>query len=303
MEASMDTTDYNDPSLTGHTFNAAWKNPLDELPMEVSLRIFSLAQSNLHHCSLVCRQWNALANDKDLIGLWKLPENAFGAKQWEECFGLVIERESVPSLPSAIYKILKSQCPFSTNGEKVEDTHLLVLIPGSINGKPLTLKTFGEFVKIKFHEFGRCGFQRLWEAEECEGNNEHYWVLMTKDILSSSRKKSFTVQQQQIEEDGQGNYQVPKILEMVVCAITEYARSGGKARLFSDNPWTYARCQEKIGGLQVAVGGFGTTGLYIFLSRLNCRIIGVAALRKFGTMKRKADSHLVEKGVKKIKLE
>ena len=73
----------------------------------------------------------------------KVPQCAFGKEKWEEYFGDVgVE----PALPPNILEILSSPCPFWP-GKKVEETHLLVLIPEKVNGKPLTLKTLGELVQ------------------------------------------------------------------------------------------------------------------------------------------------------------
>ena len=68
---------------------------------------------------------------------------AFGKKMWATYLGDVgVE----PPLPPDIKAILNALCPFF-HGKKVKETHLLVLIPKTVKGKPLTLKTLGELVK------------------------------------------------------------------------------------------------------------------------------------------------------------
>ena len=281
MEASMNTTDNKTLSLNDQFSNDRTINPLDVLPEEISLEIFSKLQpTDLGRCGLVSKQWEVLANDESLWKAMEKPANAFGAKQWaEHFFGIIVDE---PPLPLNIHKILKSQCPFSEKGKKVEDTHVLVLIPGSFNGKPLTLKTFGEHVHLRYPELGQNGYRCLWDAAgECGGNGKSHWVLMTKDVLSESRNKSFAAQQKKVEEGGQGNYQVPEALDVVVCAISEYARSGGATRLLNDKPRTYTRCQDKIEGYQIVVGGFASAGLDVFCHNSDNDFIGVGALRKF----------------------
>ncbi len=72
-----------------------------------------------------------------------VPSMAFGKALWAQYFGDIgVE----PPLPPHINAILQSPCPY-WSGKKVEETHLLVLIPQTVNGKPLTLRSLGELVK------------------------------------------------------------------------------------------------------------------------------------------------------------
>ena len=72
-----------------------------------------------------------------------IPSIAFGAAAWKKHFGDVgVE----PPLPQDIHQILSASCPFWPS-KKVHETHLLVLVPQTVGGKPLTLKTLGELVK------------------------------------------------------------------------------------------------------------------------------------------------------------
>lgn len=282
MEANIVGSRDYDPHLGEQSSTQIRKNPLDELPVEISLKIFSkLPVDHLGRCGLVSKQWQALSDDESL---WKrIPDNAFGAKQWEEFFfGLKVDE---PPLPLNIHKILKSRCPFSDQTEKrinVEDTHVLVLIPGSINEKdPLTLEAFGKLVESRCPKLGKNGYRLIWDkAKELGGDGKSHWVLMTKDVLYGSRREGFSSQQMQIKEKGKGNYQVPGALEAVICAIVEYVRSDENTRLLNDNPWTYTLCKEKIDGYQVCVGGFAPSGLIVYFSNYVNDGMGVAALRK-----------------------
>lgn len=255
-------------------------NPIDRLPPEMIDAIFSKLKrpTDLVRCGLVCELWHKISNAESLWKALPPPSIAFGQKQWAEYFGLDVEESS---LPVDIHKILKSQCPFSEKEIKVEDTHLLVLIPGSINGKLrklLTLKTFGEHIKLKFPDLGQTGYRYIWDAaKECDGNGESHWVLMTKKILTGSRNKSFAEQQDQV---GKRNYQVPGTLDVVACVISEYARSNKDTRLFGDSPLTYTRCQERLQGCQVVIGGFAPAGLDVSCYDTDDEDIGIAALRK-----------------------
>ena len=72
-----------------------------------------------------------------------LPPLAFGKADWEKYFGEVgIE----PPLPPNIHDILESSCPFWP-AKKVKETHLLVLIPQTVNGKALTLDYLEQLIQ------------------------------------------------------------------------------------------------------------------------------------------------------------
>ena len=93
---------------------------------------------------LVYRKWNAVAavtqiSTKPAV----LPLVPFGKAEWEKYIGIVGEE---PPLPSDIEEILNDPCPFWPN-KKVHETHVLCLIPQTVNGKPLNLKSLGELVQ------------------------------------------------------------------------------------------------------------------------------------------------------------
>lgn len=263
MPTSIDGINHKTTTLDVQSSSKKQVNPLDVLPVEVSLGILSkLTRTGLGRCLLVSKQWKELASDEGLWKAMRMPKIAFGVEQWEEYFGVTIDPADVPPLPRNIQKILKSQCLFSEKGKKVKETHLLVLIPENINGKPLTLETFGEIVKLKFPELGPNGYRFIWEGAKGGGTNgKSHWVLLTKDILSGSTCKSFEEQQAQINDQGLGKYVPPKTIDVVVGAISEYARSDGKTRLFGANPGVYTRCQKH------TVGCFTASGLSVIFDK------------------------------------
>jgi len=96
----------------------------------------------------------------------QLPAIAFGKEKWAIYFGDVgVE----PPLPPNIHEILQSPCPFFP-GKKVGETHLLTLIPKTVNGKSLTLNSLGELVKspkqgnkTKYQEYWKEIKKRAWK--------------------------------------------------------------------------------------------------------------------------------------------
>jgi hypothetical protein len=234
----------------------------------------NLPLSALGICSLVCKVWREIAEKQ--INTFS-HEKAFGPKEWFIHFGKHLR--NVPRLPPNIAEILSFDCPFWL-GKKVNETHLLVLVPQTINGQPLTLKTLGELVKkpligsaTQYNNF------YLGEYTDPAAPQSH-WVLFTHDVIEGSRNKSFQDQQTLLSQKGHGVYAVPTILDATVCILMEYFRSG--TRFYSDSPWTHTRCQENYNvNRQLIVGSFATVGLS-FLNFFDCddECYGVAGSRK-----------------------
>ena len=189
-----------------------------------------------------------------------LPRIAFGRAHWEKYYGSIGEE---PHLPKDIEQILKSSCPYFP-GKTVEETHLLTLIPKTVNGKPFTIGLLGEMIKepqrgghaTKYYDYDNQAVKELKDR----GIPASYWALITNDVLPNSRNKVFSEQQPLIK----GPYAVPKTLEVATGILMHHVRSG--ERLYSDSPNTYTRCQEKVNADQyrVGVGSFGSSGLVIF---------------------------------------
>ena len=88
---------------------------------------------------------------------------------------------------------------------------------------------------------------------------QSHWVLMTTDVIPTSRNKPYAQQQQLVHK--YAHYQVPQTLEAATCILMEQVKEG--KRLYSDNPYTYTRCQEQTAEAQNVVGGFGPSGLFV----------------------------------------
>jgi len=248
--------------------------PFNLLPNELLIFIFQLlvtedissSLKQLKHCTLVCWGW------KRLIGVPKLrleivnvlhkfaPEMAFGKAKWEKYFG---ELGVEPPLPKDIHTVLESPCPFWPY-KKVKETHLLVLIPKTVNNQPLTLRYMGELVRSPI-QGNKTQFDRdsCFDVYEELSVDQSHWVLMTRDILPDSRNTRHSDQLKLIQNYNQKSgvtHEVPKLLDATICIFLEYVQSG--TRLYPDNPLIYTRCQERFGWGHVIVGEFSAAGLY-----------------------------------------
>ena len=217
------------------------------------------------------------------------PATAFGARAWEEYFG---EVGTEPLLPSGINQMLDSPCPFCP-GKVVRDTHLLVLIPSRVADKPFSLDLLGELIQrprgggySAKYRYYRDSVQQVLGGQS---PGESYWVLMTRSVLEGSEGKDHVAAHEAMVAQHAGStdlpYRFPSALEAATAILSHYVRSG--ERLYSDSPWTYARCQELVDDrYPVIVGGFSSGGLYVNGLNGDCyddffHGVGVASLQRF----------------------
>lgn len=242
----------------------------------------------------VSRQWHAFLvhqTDRGIpVGALVLRKYAlrkyverhgFGALKWKQYFGGV---EKI-RLPLKMYDILRKSCPFF-KGKRVKDTHILFYMPKEVDGKPLTLNHLEELVKkpkkdsggnpIQYKEF--CDHLKNQYGKQETG--APHWVLMTRDVISESRNRSFEEQCRLIPPGR--DYEVSRVLETAVGVFLHYVETG--ERLLPSTPqWTRARCQEQASwGGRVVVGGFVKSGLHVDIDCYADDIsTGVVFSRKF----------------------
>ena len=148
---------------------------------EISLSLLLLAELNVDNCPLLENipiLINSIVQDEIYTSI---PSIAFGRDAWRRYFGDI--GEELP-LPKNIVEILNSSCSFWSD-KKVKKTHLLVLIPNTVNGKPFTMNYLGELIrKPKFGYSTKYDFYPRY-AEEVVGDKSYpsHWVLMTRAII------------------------------------------------------------------------------------------------------------------------
>ena len=258
-----------------------------DLPNEIWEDIFLKSNfKDLGNCYLVDKKWNQLTNETVLVNKMIYEGFCFNPSHWNEFCGegTVSDDEiakAYASLPKDIIEILNSDY----NGERVIDTHMLVWMPESIKGEPLTINNFGKLLKEQ-PEFSRrpTGYGYINNSivlQEGTAPIKSGWVLMTTDIIPDSQKKRYVEQLillENLNKNGQTDYRVPKIAEVIICIAAKYLRS--KTRLFSEDPLTYTRCQERVRGFQAVVGSFIESGFRVDLHFSNEDHFGLAALRE-----------------------
>jgi hypothetical protein len=225
-----------------------------------------------------------------VAGLWKfletdtVPDMAFGAQEWARYFG---EVGVAPSLPADIGQILRSACPFWPE-KQVKDTHLLVLIPATVAGRPFSLNLLGDLIQRPQGGGYPTRYRNYDHAIEAQcgaqSPERSYWVLMTRNVLEGSRNRKYAPQQALVAAHAKRTglpYELPSSLEAATAILSHYVRSG--ERLYTYDPGTYTRCQELVNGLYPAVvGGFASRGVSVDgINDYYYYFGGVAGLRRF----------------------
>jgi hypothetical protein len=192
-----------------------------------------------------------------MIPQLKSPSIAFGKREWAHYFGDIGDE---PPLPLNIKEILKSSCPIWPD-KKVCETHLLTLIPETVNGKPLNLRFLDNLVRQPKHGLP-MQYRSFYLGEDFDDlpTQRSHWTLLSRDVIPGSRNKSFMNQQKLVQKYPE--YEVPNVLDTSIALFMEYARRGNE--LYSNTPWTYTRCQERFNSeWQLCVGGFTKEGLSV----------------------------------------
>jgi hypothetical protein len=205
----------------------------------------------------------------------KFPLIPFGKAQWAQHFGDVgVEPPFAPN----IKKILYEPCPI-WSGKKIYETHLLTLIPKTINGQLLTVKSLGELVQKPLQ--GPATKYRYFNLDKYndQPTRASHWTLLSRDVIPGSRYESYSDQRKLVKK--YPGYEIPNILDATVSIFMEHVRS--ERHLYPDKPWTFTRCQEKYNpDEQLAVGGFTVGGLDVNPSSMSTTSsLGVGVQRKF----------------------
>jgi hypothetical protein len=255
---------------------------LNNVSEEVLYSILScMNPEELGKSSRVSKVWNRIANDETL---WKAfyPKSAFGKEKWAKHFGDI--GEELP-LPHSIHKILKNPCPF-LKGFRIEDTHLLVLIPETLNGEPLSFDRLQQRMQ-QLKPDDSMGQFHSCEVGKTKAFGKSHWVLMFKQLIPASRNQCYAdlVKLLSTYNKNQATYRFPRVAEAVTCIFAEYVNSGVKILFGSLNAGgllSYTYCAEQSYKKHAVVGGVtSTTGLSIqFWPVDRNSFLGIAPVRE-----------------------
>lgn len=155
----------------------------------------------------------------------------FGADKWKKYFG---EVGPEPTIPEHISARLNQPCKLFP-GEKVHETHLLTLIPATVNGEPLTLNSFQKLSENPKEAGYQGKYYRHFYNDPVKQefgdktSGKSYWVLMTRDVIPDSREKEYVDQIQFVQHTAKHlliPYTLPSILEGVVSTMCYHTETG-----------------------------------------------------------------------------
>jgi hypothetical protein len=264
---------------------AAQDNGCRQQALEALGRVAKASPSMLSAC-LPSLRAAAKGGDQD-VRLLSL--KTLGEVEWRHYFG---EVESAPDLPRDMATILDSACPFWP-GKKVRDTHLLVLIPATVDEAPFTLNLLEELIQHPKNGEKKTRYRHYNDTVKAQigasSPAASYWLLMTCDVLPESCSKKYVDQRELVANHARRtglNYEVPKALEAATAVLMHHVRSG--RRLRSAHPRTFTRHQDLIrspfgGEYPAVVGGFGSSGIVVSndVCDYGSRCRSVTGCRKF----------------------
>jgi hypothetical protein len=276
---------------------------LASLPSVTDSKIKAISPTDRPSIDLDAVSWQiSLSTESEEASARTLQSSAvFGAQEWSQYFGEVGEE---PSLPADIDEILASPCPF-WSGRVVKETHLLVLIPSTVDGKAFTLDLLEKLIQNPRGDGHRTQYF-LYDDEVQRSSRDSYpsssyWILLTHDVLPGSRGEPYEVQQALVAAQASrvryAPYEVPNVLEAATAILSHYVRSGHRlyerkyvgAEIGDEMISTSTRCTallEDVAECQspIAVGRFGSRGL-VFLCGFDddAEEFGISCLRKFDT--------------------
>ena len=241
------------------------------LPAEIWNEIISHGKSDLVALSCVTTQLNQLANDYA-----KNPEGCFGEKEWKHFNGD----------PGIVFPI-----PLKMVQDFDPSKFILAFIPETLNGEPLTLTSFDEFIKIlknsdKSNYRAPLRYQGI--SNETVGAYKSHWVMLSKDILggddsvNGTRNMTFEIQEKLVKAEG---FEIPNLIDVVVSLFMHNLKTG--IFLYPDDSnghkWTYICVQEQINDdYRIVVGGFSALGLFVDGDGYEDVAIGAACSLKSG---------------------
>jgi hypothetical protein len=214
-----------------------------------------------------CEEMDRRHLPRELLG-----KNFLGAEAWKSQ-GIDVGEE--PPLPSTITdELLNSECPLHP-GEKIKDTHLLVLVPKTVNGAPYTALKLDELCATRKGSgdkliYDGADWATAWKGRDWASTAqvESEWVLIPKsdpDPKKVPADKHFRSKniaaQQNVHETHYPEYREVKTVELMTAVLLNDLVNGDPRMLVG---WNYLRCEEpNASGGRVCVGFFYAVGLRV----------------------------------------
>ena len=220
-----------------------------------------------------------------------LGKNYLGAEAWA---AQGVDVGAAPPLPGAITEaLLNSECSLHP-GEKIKDTHLLVLVPKTVNGEPYSALKLNELCATRKGSGDKLIYDGLnsWKNEEwaAKAQVENEWVLIPKsdpdpkEVPGDKHFRSKNVAAQgKVHEEHYPEYREVKTVELMTAVLLNDLVNGEPRML---DGGSYLRCVEpNASSGRVCVGRFDANGLRVGVGYVSddSDSIGRALARKLKT--------------------
>ena len=232
-----------------------------------------------------CEEMDRRHLPRELLG-----KNVLGAEAWRKQ-GIDVGVE--PPLPSTITEELLNQaCPLHP-GEQIKDTHLLVLVPKTVNGEPYTAVKLDELCATRKGSGDKLIYDgadgaTAWKEKDWASTAqvESEWVLIPKSDPDRNKvpegkhfRSKHIAAQQDVHDEHYGEYREVKTLEPMTAVLLNDLVNG-EPRMLDGNR---LRCAEpNASGGRVCVGYFNALGLKVHddFGAYGVDLIGRALARK-----------------------
>ena len=203
----------------------------------------------------------------------ELGKNFFGPAQWKQAFQ--VDVGVVPPLPKEITAFLNQDSPLHP-GEKIKDTHILMLKPKTVNGEAYTPLKLDELCSTKKGSGDKLIYDGQdwangWKTQDWaqEPQVESEWVLIPKrdpDPANVPAEKHFrskdVAAQQAVHDTHYTEYREVKAVEVMTAALLNDLVNGGP-RLFEACYLRTAELNASGGPGRVCVGIFNAFGMRV----------------------------------------
>jgi hypothetical protein len=200
---------------------------------------------------------------RDLLG-----KNFLGAEEW---FAQNIDVGTPPPIPSSITReLLESECPLHPR-QTIKDTHVLMLVPKTVNGKAYTALELDKLCATR-----KGSGKRLIGSEYTSWKSQAWakaaqvaseWVLIPRSDPDPRvspdkhfRRKNIDAQQK-VHDEHYPEYREAKVIEVMTLALLNDL-ANGKPRVLDG--CYLRRIEESASGGRVCVGFFDGNGLKVY---------------------------------------
>ena len=203
-----------------------------------------------------------------------LGKNFLGAASWKVGFG--VDVGLVPPIPKEVTQsLLESPCPLHP-GQKIKDTHILMLVPKTVNGEAYTALKLDKLCAERkgtgdnlIYDGAGADWVKVWKSLDWANlpQAQSEWVLLPKSDPDPKvspgkhfRNKDIAAQRK-VHEEHYSEYREVKALVVMTMALLNDVVNGEPRILDGCN---HLRCIEpNASGGRVCVGDFGARGLWV----------------------------------------